>query len=61
MGGQKFICGDSNLYGGTKIYRGDRNGPVPNIHHTYSYVSVYVTQLDTEYTIHMHRYIQWRS
>ena len=43
MGGQKFIWGDKN-------YRGDRNGPVPNIHHLHSYVSVYVTQLGTEYT-----------
>ena len=50
MGGQKFIRVDKILYGGTKIYRGDKNEPVPNIHHMHSYVSVYVTQLDTVYT-----------
>ena len=48
--------GDRNLYGvqkfiwGTNIYREYRNELVPNIHHMYFYVSVYVTQLNTEYT-----------
>ena len=50
MGGQKFKWEDRSLYGGTEIYKGDRSGPAPNIHHMHSYVSIYVTQLNTEYT-----------